>query len=197
MPPRNTIQHALPAATTSENLERYLEHDLLNTIEGIRVIVHRGTHHTGNQLFRIEADENTWSRSARRKKKRGLNVREEEIRYKVGWNSKKVLEGTQVHVPGFVCDVRILYSSPKDVTVASEKPTWMEIDDITFNGELNNNESHTICQNGSCSLEFQWVYGKERSLFENFTSHLGTKLRGLVVGNFADNHRASLQPFIE
>jgi hypothetical protein len=185
MPPRNTIQHALPAATTSEILARHLEH-LLSTIEGIRVIVHRGSHHAGNRFFRIEADENTWSRSARRKKIRKPSVREEEIRDKVGWNrpDKIVLEGTQVHVPGLVCDVRILCSSREDVTVTSdeEESTWMKTDDITLNGELESHTDERARQNGSYSLEFQWVYGKKRGLFENLTSHLGTKVRELVVG---------------
>jgi len=183
MPPRNTLQHALPAATTREILARHLEH-LLSTIEGIRVIVRRGSHHAGNWFFHIHADENTWSRSARRKKKRKPSVREEEIQDKVGRNrpDKIVLEGTQVHVPGMVCDVRILCSSPKDLTVTSdeEESTRMEIDNITFNGQF---ESHTVFQNGSYSLEFQWVFGKERGLFENFTSHLWTKVRELVIGN--------------
>ena len=177
MPPRNTIQLALPAATTtSEILARHLEH-LLSTIEGIRIIVHRGSHHAGSRFFHIQADENTWSRSARRKKKRKLSVREEEIQA-----GKIVLEGPQVHVPGMVCDVRILCSSPEDLTATSEEEesTRMKIDNITFNGQL---ESHRVGQNGSYSLEFQWVYGKERNLFENFTSHLGTKVRELVIGN--------------
>lgn len=181
MPLRNNLIHVLPTTTTSEDLARYIKDDLLSAIEGIRVVELSARRRTGTWLFRIEADENTWSRSARRKKKKKLIVEE----------NTRVLDGTVVHVPSLVCDIHVICSSPEDVALVRDEEaddrgevgsTSMEIDDIAYNGELNI-RSYRDERSSSYSLEFQWLYGKERDLFENFTSHLWTKLRGLVFNN--------------
>lgn len=129
MPMRNTLRQAFPtSASLSEQRLQQVLHDTLSAIEGI--IIDKETLKDSVSfsltLFVIHAEEDTWSRKARRR--RGDNPKQHD-------------------------------------TPMSASATWKRDTDHA-------NDQHL--------LEFQWIQGRDRQLFESLCSHVGRKV-GLLL----------------
>ena len=168
---------------------RYLR-DVLKAIEGVHVTEHKDDCHYSS--FRVEGKENTWSRSARRKRKRRQEAREGA---EVGITENIV--ALKDSTPELVCDVRIF--QPKRETLAWNDPKIDLHADIHPRNETNAEDTEWTGLevgedaegNGSCGaehlnlqepevpgyyLECQWIFGTDQRVFETFAGHIGRKL---------------------
>ena len=84
----------------------------------------------------MEAEGNTWSRSARRKRRSASSA------HLPTWSARQ---------PALTCSVRVIETSSQT--------------------------------KGSLALEFQWLYGTDRALFESFVSHVGRKVGDDIQNN--------------
>ncbi|KAF9478453.1 hypothetical protein BDN70DRAFT_933402 [Pholiota conissans] len=121
LPPRNTLVQ--PFACAESVLREVLDETIRSLdLDGMQVTAKEA-------LFFVEAEANTWSRSARRGRKRPAQ-------------SEGASESTAISTyPALTCSLRTISESPQ----------------------------------GSGSIEYQWIFGKDRALFESFTSHVSRK----------------------
>ncbi|CAA7268739.1 unnamed protein product [Cyclocybe aegerita] len=154
MPPRNTLSQPLSSTeVASLDFERVctIVSDVLGLVDGVTAIERSESEKGEKGVFFVQARANTWSRSARRKKARlkdGVN----EGNSTTVSNASETIEGGASNLsagtaePALTCSIRVL--RPAEAEIA---------------------ESHY-------SLEFQWIFGRDRSLFESFASHVGRKV---------------------
>ncbi|KAF8972036.1 hypothetical protein BDZ97DRAFT_1650372 [Flammula alnicola] len=142
LPPRNTLVQTFPDCTFKTVRDALSE--ILQSIEGVSatevnhppepvdsaiVSSHSARDPTNSgsaDLFFIEAQENTWSRSARRKPSRRYH---RSIARPVSQPSIDIAPG-----------------------------------------------ANAAATAGICAVEFQWIFGKDRALFESFVSHINRKV---------------------
>jgi hypothetical protein len=174
MPLHTTLSQSLRIPTTEkyENITRGLI-DTLKSIEGISLTEYKNDHSSSS--FRIEAKENTWSRSARRKRKRRkLQIEEAE-------NDRQNLSLK------LVCDVRIILPRHLERTgdTSLDLPTGgtslvnAEWTGLEVGEEIEGNENceHIMSREDvNYSLECQWVLGTDHGVFESFAGHIGRKV---------------------
>ncbi|KAF8972055.1 hypothetical protein BDZ97DRAFT_1692548 [Flammula alnicola] len=152
LPPKNTLVQTFPDFTFTTVRDALSE--ILQSIEGVSatevnhphepsdsaiVFSHSAQDPTNSgsaDLFFIEAQENTWSRSARRKRRHRPQPQE-----------------------GIIAASR----DPARVAIMSN-----QIDIAPDAG--------TAATTGICAVEFQWIFGKDRALFESFVSHVNKKV---------------------
>jgi len=155
--------------------------DVLKALEGVRVTEHKGLHHSSS--FRIEGKENTWSRSARRKRKRR---KEAEVRNTDNIEFQDALKNS---TPALVCDVRIIWQKPLeraalnevDVHSKSRKNvevgwTGLEVGEEEEGNGTFGAEDLKLEEIPGYSLECQWIFGTDNTVFETFAGHIGRKL---------------------
>ena len=151
MPLHTTLRRILPLLTLKkyDNIGDHLR-AVLSAIEG----VHITEHNDEPSLFRIEAKENTWSRHARRKRKRGKLESGEDAAMEdiVRTDSAEGQDAQQNPPPKLVCDILIVVGENKGGCDAQQP------------------------QLPACSLEFQWIFGADHGLFESLAGHIGRKL---------------------
>lgn len=144
LPPRNTLVQ--PFACTAAVLREVLE-------ETIQSLDPQEVHVTPSRiakeeesdvmpLFLVEAQANTWSRSARRGRKRQAQSADDPLSQNL-----PRLTTTISPSPSLTCSIR---------TIAP---------DSSLTGNI-----------GSVFVEFQWIFGRDRALFESFTSHISRKV---------------------
>ncbi|SRR6266545_702996 len=163
MPPRNTLRQPLPSTGTPDEVLRSLK-DVLKAIEGICVLSTKDS--SSIWALRIEAEENTWSRNARRKKRQRVIAHAQH--FQMINNKHRSLT--------LVCGVRVDCLAPgKEKETNSRKidQDWMDVDDPWFAGEVHMQEEK---QTDDLALEFQWVIGVDRGLFESLVAHVGRKV---------------------
>jgi hypothetical protein len=148
--------------------------DVLKAVEGVDV-----TEYKHSASFRIEGKENTWSRSARRKRKRRkLEAAEVDL----GQDSTSKL----------VCDVRIirpenaaLDEDPKSnlhvdptsgTSVEGAEWTGLEVGEEAEGNGSCEHEHIRLQANPGYSLECQWIFGADHRDFESLVGHIGRKL---------------------
>jgi len=74
-----------------------------------------------------------------------------------------------------ICSVKINFLTPGKGKESKIDQDWMNVDDP--GGEVHmQEEKRTSNLQAGCSLEFQWVSGSDRSLFESFAGHVGRKV---------------------
>jgi hypothetical protein len=146
LPPRNTLVQ--PFACTAAVLREVVEETVQSLdLQGVHVTPSRTAKEEGpsdvlQPSFLVEAQANTWSRSARRGRKRQVQAAD-------GTRSQDLprLTTTMSPSPSLTCSIR---------TIAP---------DSSLTGNI-----------GSVSVEFQWIFGRDRALFESFTSHISRKV---------------------
>ncbi|KAF9040836.1 hypothetical protein BJ165DRAFT_1350914 [Panaeolus papilionaceus] len=138
LPPRNVLLQSFPAASRQDLWQALI--NVLDSVSGVTAtekapFASVKEEDSNAALLLVEAQGNTWSRSARRK-------------------TKKLSETDALNAvaePGDDLDALPAQVNPETQTYATA-PT----------------------------LEFQWVYGRDRALFESFVSHVTRKI-GLAV----------------
>lgn len=126
-------------------------------------------------LFFVEAMRNTWSRAARRKAKGKVEAHTNTGKlFSVKNDAPSTIlvhpsstsgtpnesRGGIVTGPTLTCSVRVIMVLPHGGV--AETGSTAAIED-------------------SLELEFQWVFGKDRALFEGFTSHVGRKMTAALT----------------
>ena len=164
LPPRTTLRQPLPSARTPEEV-LYALKDILNAIEGLCVSTSQTSYSSSSGALRIEAADNTWSRSARRKKKQSLD--EVVARAQHPQTFRRSLN--------LVCGV--ISGKGDDQNLCEINHDWMDVDHLGLGGKVDmQEEKRTVDQEVGYSLEFQWISGMDRSLFESFVGHVGRKI---------------------
>ncbi|KAF8166825.1 S-adenosyl-L-methionine dependent methyltransferase [Pholiota molesta] len=145
LPPRNTLVQ--PFACTAAVLREAVEETVQSLdLQGVQVTPSMIAKEEGSSdvlpSFLVEAQANTWSRSARRGRKRQVQAADDT-------HSQDLprLTTTVSPSPSLTCSIR---------TIAP---------DSSLTGNI-----------GSVSVEFQWIFGRDRALFESFTSHISRKV---------------------
>ena len=154
-------------------------------IEGIHVAEHKNDTHSSS--LRMEAKENTWSRSARRKRKRRDSKEGKDVEEDIGRTGDR-----QSSTPRLVCDVRIILSrclenaswneaAVSEVLLQSKKSavddewTGLEVGDELENGKPETGHLK-LQEDPGYILECQWIFGTDHGVFETFVGHVGRKL---------------------
>ncbi|KAF8958194.1 hypothetical protein BDZ97DRAFT_67956 [Flammula alnicola] len=176
LPPRNTLVQTFPDCTFKTVRDALSE--ILQSIEGVSatevnhphepsdsaiVFSHSARDPTNSgsaDLFFIEAQENTWSRSARRKRQHRPQPQEDIIA--ASRDPSLSLPSTPAPSdfpsspnPALTCSARIAIMS-NQIDIAPD--------------------AGTAATTGICAVEFQWIFGKDRALFESFVSHVNKKV---------------------
>jgi len=139
MPPKNTLTQPFPEATVLRLGEALSA--VLNSISGVSA-----TYISSEEgVFLVEAQENTWSRSARRSKH-------------------------QLHAAAATADKP---ASSSDIKTASSPGLTCSCRVFGVNGQAEDQEVHAR----SNGIEFQWIYGTDKKLFESFLGHVSRKVR--------------------
>ncbi|KJA14451.1 hypothetical protein HYPSUDRAFT_173409 [Hypholoma sublateritium FD-334 SS-4] len=145
LPPRNTLTQPFPGCMPARLYEALAE--TLRTIEADGVLAtevapRAGSHHPS---FFIEAQANTWSRSARRSRRPRA-----EMQLQPDSHTGNTVASAGKTNPSLTCSARVIIQETD-----AGSPT---------------------AATSTCSVEFQWIYGKERALFESFVSHVNRKI---------------------
>ncbi|KAF9560031.1 hypothetical protein CPC08DRAFT_495149 [Agrocybe pediades] len=138
MPPKNTLIQTFPGATTAQ-LHDTFQH-VLEPMAGVSAVRAPSTENGDMPHFLVEAQENTWSRSARRNHKRRGQPPRDAVEPVVD------TAPADSNSPGLTCSCRVY-----DGAASDGQPT-------------------------AAGVEFQWVYGKDRRLFEGFVGHVSRKI---------------------
>ncbi|PPQ78488.1 hypothetical protein CVT25_011829 [Psilocybe cyanescens] len=138
MPPRNTLNQAFPGYTIQD-----VHAKLGDTLRGVNGVSCNEINSMGTNSnpFLVEAQENTWSRSARRSRANN-NSRKPSSALEEGMT-------TTAPDPALTCSCRVNID-----TGLSEEDGGEPL----------------------CAIEIQWIYGKDRALFESFAGHVGRKV---------------------
>jgi hypothetical protein len=131
MPSRNTLTQSFPQCSLpmlSDILDRHLR-----LLEGVSTNTNPGliSNASASSIWFVEAEGNTWSRSARRARRR--------------IDSSANPQTSSTRQPALTCSVRVI-------------------------------ERSSEATGPSLALEFQWLYGTDRTLFESFVSHVWRKV---------------------
>jgi len=115
--------------------------------------------------LRIEAVENTWSRSARRKKRQRLDEVVAQAQHPQTFRRSLNL----------VCGV--ISGKGDHQNLREINQDWMDVNDLGLGEKVHmQEEKWTADLEAGYSLEFQWISGMDRSLFESFVGHVGRKV---------------------
>ena len=185
MPARNTFHQSLPLTDVNPEVVVPLLKEVLHQLEGVRLSEIITDPKESIIRFSVEADNNTWSRGARRKRKR-LDATSSEPEPPVRDNQGPASLG-----PALACTVSIILcpTVPEVHLAKHPAPALGVLDEPEVNlhagfgfgmkataglGDQNGTNRYT--------LEIQWVYGKDRAIFESFASHVGRKFSSLTKG---------------
>jgi len=149
LPPRTTLRQPLPSARTPEEV-LYALKDVLNAIEGLCVSTSQPSYSSSSWALRIEAADNTWSRSARRNKKQRLDEVAARAQH----------PQTFRHSLNSVCSV--ISGKADDQNLCEINHDWMplavDVDDLGLGGKVDMpEEKQTVDQEAGYPLEFQWM----------------------------------------
>ena len=144
MPPRNTLTQSFPNCTfpiLSEILDRNLR--LLEGVSTTNKAPGSGSNGgaSPSRTLLVEAEANTWSRSARRSRHRRHQNDPS--------TTPKNITTSCFRQPALTCSVQVIDCRSSQATSTEEQ---------------------------SLALEFQWLYGTDRTLFESFVSHVWRKV---------------------
>ncbi|KAG6863777.1 hypothetical protein C0991_003266, partial [Blastosporella zonata] len=156
LPPRNTLRFDV---TTDKNEDGFATRvrleGVLNAVEGTTVTEVTDAHEEGAVVeFVVSVPRDTWSRNARRKRKR------EEGNDREGGPSTKEDNRHSESVLAVVCAAvlrRRVGANVKEKAKEAQTDTEME-------------------------MEVRWMYGEERSLLESFASHVARKFLETIRG---------------
>lgn len=169
MPLHTTLRQPLRLPTTKMNRDpaRCLI-DVLEALEGVHATENKNHHHISS--FRVEGKENSWSRSARRKRK----MRKEAEVQSTDNDQKN-------STPALVCDVHIIWNEvdihSKSRTSVEVEWTGLEVGEDEGNGTFGAGaEDLKLQEDPGYSLECQWIFGTDRTVFETLAGHVGRKL---------------------
>ncbi|KAJ3503764.1 hypothetical protein NLJ89_g8288 [Agrocybe chaxingu] len=152
MPPRNTLSQ--PLSLTKEPRPRFervctIVSEVLGLIDGVTALERPESEKGEKGVFFVEAKANKWSRSARRKKTRLKDV-VDEGNSTLGSKASETSEGAS------------------NLSSGSAAPA------LTCSLRVRPAEAEVV--EGHYLLEFQWMFGRDRGLFESFASHVGRKV---------------------
>lgn len=159
MPLHTTLRQILPRLSPIEinNIADRLR-GLLAAIEGVHITEHNEDLHECPS-FRIEAKENTWSRSARRKRKRTKLDSGESIAMEGTDNAERQDAQQVLPPPKLFCDIHVIPDGSTGSKIGEVKGC---------------DAQHPQLQD--YSLECQWIFGADHGLFESLAGHIGRKL---------------------
>ncbi|TFK22029.1 hypothetical protein FA15DRAFT_644769 [Coprinopsis marcescibilis] len=146
----------------------------------------------GERTIVFKARENTWSRAARRKRKRA-----DKTEAPVDGPHKRPKEGlgTALSEPPIApaSSVPTPATSPPVQLEASEETHWTlicatsivvdkpELQQVSTDPNVQSDARDPLDDTERLCIEFQWVYGHDRSLFESFAGHVGRKVGTMVL----------------
>jgi len=129
----------------------YALKDVLNAIEGLCVLSSEPSHSSSSWALRIEAAENTWSRSARRKKSQRLD---------------EVAQHPQTFCRSLNLVCGVIPGKGDHQNLREINQDWMDVNDLGLGEKVHmQEEKWTADLEAGYSLEFQWISGMDRSLF--------------------------------
>ncbi|PPQ68289.1 hypothetical protein CVT24_005105 [Panaeolus cyanescens] len=152
LPQRTTLRQTFPE-TSSSSLRQALD-EVLDLIPGIAITGPVSGAVEDAVSFVVEVSSDTWSRSARRKGKKAQDLKVSAI------SSKSTQISTaQSPSPALTASVTC---QPTPFTSAQQHASDSRADSIL------------------AALEFQWVFGTDRGLYESFVSHITRKVGNAV-----------------
>ncbi|KAJ3726081.1 hypothetical protein C8R42DRAFT_659899 [Lentinula raphanica] len=114
--------------------------------------------------FLVFAQEDTWSRSARRRQNQLLDKSSGRNTFEQSSGSAQTASDL-VHSSRMACSIHVLQPPANDSVVPPSNPALTE------------SKSATVTTTEKFTMEFNWRQGRDRDLFASFCSHISRKMR--------------------